>query len=415
MRNFVVALLALCTLGCGRDGLVNFVDVRGAGGATWTLTGGAGSGAPSGAAVGSGAAGTSALGGASASGTAGSGAGGTAGASASAGTNGLGGASGAAGAGGAPTRQRPPSGCGRPLPKDQPETVPGTAKGYLHFTVMGTGATLAGPEPAKAGPRTFWVRPPADYDPNHKYRVVYLGQSCGGYQIANTNTYALYQQAGGGNEEAIYVALDVPENMANADCYDYRAGPSSQEWEAFELIHSAVDETYCVDDDNVFVSGYSAGGYLANMWGCYFAGDGAHPWNGTPGGDPQAPARRFAPWYHVRGQASIAGGDPDNNPPCNGAVAGLWIADNTDGHTPVDASKAALARVLEMNGCAGANSPTVPWHTELTGSGGCVEYTSCPKEHPVIFCTTAGFGHSDQHQLAIAAFNLFFDEATARP
>jgi poly(3-hydroxybutyrate) depolymerase len=280
---------------------------------------------------------------------------------------------------------------------------------------MGTGATLAGPMPAKAGPRTFWVRVPADYDPRHAYRVVYMGQGCGGLGVANTTTYPLYQEASGGNEEAIYVALDIPTDRANLDCYDTAAGPSSQEWEAFELIHAVVDATYCVDNDQIFVSGYSSGGYVANMWGCYFAGDGAHPWNGVPGGGGAGAApRRFAPRYHVRGQASVGAGEPPNDPPCNGPVAGLWIEDTTDEHTPPADTSAGLARVRAMNGCTSATTPpTVTWHPELTGSGGCVEYTDCQKDRPVVFCTTAGFGHTDQHQLAIRAFSLFFDEASA--
>src|SRR4051812_8717971 len=52
------------------------------------------------------------------------------------------------------------AGCGKPLPADQPPTVPSTPKGYKQFTVMGAGATLAGQVPAKVGPRTFWVRVP---------------------------------------------------------------------------------------------------------------------------------------------------------------------------------------------------------------------------------------------------------------
>ena len=96
----------------------------------------------------------------------------------------------------------------------------------------GHGRDARGPIPAKAGPRTFWVRVPADYDPNRAYRVVYLGQGCGGTQIANLITYPLFRASLGGAEQAIYVALDVPENMANADCYDDAAGLASQEWEA---------------------------------------------------------------------------------------------------------------------------------------------------------------------------------------
>jgi hypothetical protein len=64
------------------------------------------------------------------------------------------------------------AGCGKPLPAAQPQTVPGKPTGYMHYTVMGTGATLDGTIPEKAGPRTFWVRVPADYNPNRKYRTV---------------------------------------------------------------------------------------------------------------------------------------------------------------------------------------------------------------------------------------------------
>jgi poly(3-hydroxybutyrate) depolymerase len=282
---------------------------------------------------------------------------------------------------------------------------------------MGTGATLAGPVPAKAGPRTFWVRVPEDYDSNHRYRVVYIGQGCGGYQVANTSTMQLFSAQQGGNEEAIYVALDIPEDAANMDCYDNRDGPSSQEWEAFELFHTVVDSTYCVDNDNIFVSGYSTGGWLSNMWGCYFAGDGQRPWNGVPGGaapGADVAPRRFAPRYHIRGQAADSGGEPDNNPPCNGPVAAIWLHDLHDSNPYSGNHDVALPRVLRMNGCFSANPNTTPWHEDVMGKGVCVKYTDCPAEYPVVFCTTVGQGHADEHERAIPGFTLFFDEATAR-
>ena len=43
------------------------------------------------------------------------------------------------------------------------------------------------------------------------------------------------------------------------------------------------------------------------------------------------------------------------------------------------------------------------------------EYTDCPAAYPVVFCTTTGLGHADQHERAIPAFTLFFDEASAAP
>jgi poly(3-hydroxybutyrate) depolymerase len=201
-----------------------------------------------------------------------------------------------------------------------------------------------------------------------------------------------------GTEQAIYVAIDIPADMARQDCYDDQSGPASQEWEAFDLFHSVVDAKYCVDNDNVFVAGYSTGGNLANMWGCYFAGDGR---GATP--------RRFAPKYHLHGQAVVAGVEPDNNPPCNGPVAAIWIHDQQDS-APYSGDRSALMRVLRMNGCVG--SPTAPWHPEITGAGICLQYTACPPRYPVVFCTTCGFGHGAQAERAIPAFKLLFDEAS---
>jgi poly(3-hydroxybutyrate) depolymerase len=309
------------------------------------------------------------------------------------------------------------TGCGKPLPDNQIPTVVGRPTGYTHFTVMGTGATLAGPVPSKAGPRTFWVRVPADYDPNHRYRVVYIGQGCGGYEVANTSTMQLFSAQQGGNEEAIYVALDIPRDTVNQDCYDNRDGPSSQEWEAFELFHTVVDSTYCVDNDNVFVSGYSTGGWLTNMWGCYFAGDGQRPWDGQPGGpapDANVAPRRFAPRYHVHGQAANSGGEPANNPPCNGPVAAIWLHDLMDSNAYSGNHDVALPRVLRMNGCYSATPNTAAWHEDLMGKGVCVKYIDCPAAYPVVFCTTVGQGHGDDHTRAILGFTAFFDEATAR-
>jgi poly(3-hydroxybutyrate) depolymerase len=307
----------------------------------------------------------------------------------------------------------PPAGqgCGKPLPANHVVTDPGLPTGYMHYTVMGTGASLAGPQPAKVGPRTFWVRVPADYDPNHHYQVVHLGQGCGGYEVANLSTYRLFDEATGGNEEAIYVALDIPRDMANMDCYDDDADTrASQEWEAFALIHSLVDQTYCVDNDRVDVVGYDYGGALANMWGCYFAGDGA-----MPASDPTKP-RLFAPAYHIRAQGSVAGFEPDN-PLCNGPVAAIFIHDIIDS-TAYNLEEQARDRALRMNGCMG--SPTAPWHPELIGPGheaadACLKYTACPAATPVVFCTTMGQGHADQPELAVPAFTLFFKELAPSP
>jgi poly(3-hydroxybutyrate) depolymerase len=303
------------------------------------------------------------------------------------------------------------AGCGKPLPAGQPKTVPGTPQGYLHYTVMGTGATLAGSVPGNAGPITFWVRVPADYDPSRAYRVVYIGGGCDAPGTANMDTYQLYLEAKGGSEEAIYVALDTPPTQA-VSCYDTASGTSSPEWEAFQLIHTVVDQTYCVDDDQVFASGFSGGGVLASMWGCYFAGDGEHPWNGVPGGSAGAAPRLFAPRYHLRGQASVAFDDPVDEPPCNGPIAALFITVPTPGGNGTT-STSGLARVLKMNGCD-TTSPPVAWHPDVFGLASCIQYATCPHAYPVVMCPRTS-NQTDQQNLAIPAFRHLFDDATAPP
>jgi hypothetical protein len=413
MRRLAFVVAPIVILGCsGGQPLSKGAQAGAAGSAN--ATGSAGTPAVEGSAGAGGGSGTTgaagAAGGAGEAGLAGSASdGGGAGMAADAGMTGVAGTVGVAGAPGVVGL-----GCGKPLPTNLVPTIPGKPTGYTHFTVMGTGATLAGDVPAKAGPRTFWVRVPADYDMNHRYRVVYIGQGCGGYGIANTSSLQLYLQSQGGTEEAIYVALDIPTDMANMDCFDTTSGLSSQEWEAFQLFHGVVDANYCVDNENVFASGYSTGGTLANMWGCYFAGDGFHPWNGQPNGSPTPVApRQFAPLYHIRGQASVSGAEPANDPGCNGPVAAIWIHDLMDSIPYTSSHDIELPRVLKMNGCFSTSPNTAPWHEEIMGKGVCVQYTDCPAAYPVVFCTTVGAGHSDQHAIAIAGFTTFFGEASA--
>jgi polyhydroxybutyrate depolymerase len=274
---------------------------------------------------------------------------------------------------------------------------------------------LEGNDPTRAGPRTFWVRVPADYDPTRAYRVVYIGTGCGSYYSANTSAYPLFQETLGGTEEAIYVAMDIPTDQVNMDCYDIRSGAGSQEWEAFQLFQDFVDSHYCVDNNRLYVAGYSTGGWLANMWGCYFAGDGQ-----APASDPTTP-RKFAPKYHLRVQAAATSGEPDNNPRCNGPVAAIWVHDAADAGNPIAGAYQACDRVLRMNGCVNTaqcddvNAKTTPWHHEISGLEVCAQYEGCPADYPVVFCKTQGFGHSDQSGRVVAAFTTFFKQLNPPP
>lgn len=308
-----------------------------------------------------------------------------------------------AGAGGMSTMPGDPnpvlksSGCGKPLPANQVKTIPGSRTGYTEYHVKQTGDSLNGIHQEKAVDRQFFVRVPVDYDPNKAYRVVYIYQGCSANaNEGNTATYPLFNEAQGGTEQAIYVAVSLPPNHPNNNCYDNRAGVDSQEWEAFQMFHDKVESTYCVDNNRIFQSGYSSGGWVANMFSCYF------------GGIP-SPARKFLGKYALRGRAATSGGlIPDNMPDCNGPVSALYLHDAGDTTNLIAGSKLGLDNTLMQNKCTG--SQTSPWPGM---SDVCVQYTDCPKEYPVVFCTTNGQGHNDQSNRAIPGFKKFFDMMNA--
>jgi poly(3-hydroxybutyrate) depolymerase len=316
---------------------------------------------------------------------------------------------------------RPSSGCGRPLPAAQIPTIPGSRTGYTEGSAHVTGETLGAPRPERAGSRQIYVRVPVDYDPATPYRVVYLASGCGSQGAGKTNTYALFDEMQGGDEQAVYVALSVPDNAVNPGCYDNNSGPESQEWEAFEAIHTVVESYYCVDNDRIYIAGYSSGATLANQWGCYFGGASSAALD-RPDLDASRTERKFAPQFAMRGALGVNGFLPPNQPvPCNGPAARLWIHDSLDKSNLIQTEAAALDLALQTNGCTGnhADGPKRPWAPAeaIAGLAGgiCQEYTGCPAEmaarYPIVFCTTNAYGHADQAVNAIPAFASFLQYA----
>lgn len=298
-------------------------------------------------------------------------------------------------------RERAPeergAGCGKPLPTGHPQG-PG-AKGFKQYMVTTAGSTLAESSPAKAGPRSFWVRVPSDYDPARTYRTVYYAPGCGGQGTTGAPVFDGNGQ--GGPSATIYVVLDTPTFMSS-NCFDTRAGLASQEWAAFELVHSVVDANYCVDNARVYVTGYGSGGSLANMLGCYFAGS-------------PTPSRTFASKYHVRAQAVIWGNEPMEQPACGGPVAAIWIH-GMNGGSPLSDNLPALERVGRTNNCKTTyDDPTTwtPWHWDVStiAPALCRRFTGCPAEYPVIFCpATITAQQGPATQLTVPTIRTFFDD-----
>lgn len=316
--------------------------------------------------------------------------GGSAGATGGVGVSGSG-SGGMSGGGGGPSGPKPTTGCTK---------APGQALGqYVAHTVAIEGLTLDQPDTVHDS-REIHVRLPPDYDPNKPYRIVYITVGCGG---TGTSGYNLWE----GDPNAIYVGLSRPESPRPPSldgCYENRGGVNSIEWESLEKAHYYVSERFCIDNNKVYTGGYSSGGWMSNMFSCYFAG--------IPD-----PPRKFLPDVAIRGVMANAGCFIPENPPCQQLPVGvIWVHDESD--MAPNAYSCAVQqrnRVLAQNGCeGGADGPTEVWGADfLPDDGDCLKYTNCPPEYPVIFCTTQGRGHGASNDYAIPGFTKMVQEMEA--
>lgn len=298
-----------------------------------------------GGATGGGAAGDAAVGGTG--GVAGS-AGGTAGAS---GATEAGGTAGAAGAGGASggkiTVPTPTAGCTAPFPTDEPQT-------WIE-------------NPAEAD-RRYFVRLPEGYDHTTLYPIVFYGPGCGAGNVENT------PMMGEISTEAIHVFL-----LQQDGCFDTGDYPSPE----VPYFIQALDETqakYCTDASQVFVSGYSSGGWLSHVIACG-AGDRVRGIGSAAGGLQ----RDIVEGYGCATSPKMAG------------VLYVGADDNTNPAVELDETgynqgvEGARDRMITANGCDPAVSE--PWTNTLDVDYCTIWKTGC-EDNPVVYCVPPGVGHN---------------------
>jgi hypothetical protein len=270
-------------------------------------------------------------------------------------------------------------------------------------------------EADNARDRLYYVRLPPNYDPNRPYRTVYLGPGCGPPQDSLTFS-KVYPIETASDPDAILVAMEQgfynkaeyssancsdDPNSATYDqlchyCFDDGAASTcadSVEYGYFDLLHRRIEADYCVDTDRQFYAGYSSGGWMAHELGCQF---------------PDV----------LRAQASVTGGLPpvirDGTKTCvDHPIAAFLIHDAMDPSNPYSGSVAAVQRLLALNHCAGGTvmPPTTPYTITAYPNNtdfNCYQYTGCPAEYPIVFCTSRGKSHDSQASAAVPGFWEFF-------
>jgi hypothetical protein len=274
-------------------------------------------------------------------------------------------------------------------------------------------------EADNARDRIYYVRLPPNYDPTRAYRTVYLGPGCGPPQDSlGPGNIKVYGMETASDPDAILIALEQgfynKAEYSSADCSDDPASgvnnlchycfddgaastcPDSVEYGYFDLLHKKIEADFCVDTDRQFYAGYSSGGWMAHELGCQF---------------PDV----------LRAQASVTGGLPmvirDGVKTCvDHPIAAFLIHDAMDPSNPYSGSVAALERLLAVNKCAGGttmrDAPTAPYTITAAPNNNdfnCLQYTGCPADYPIVFCTSRGKSHDSQAGAAVPGFWEFFD------
>ena len=307
--------------------------------------------------------------------TASAGAAGTATTAGSGGTTGTAGTAGTAGSGGGSgglPNAVASMGCGKPATQ--------ALSTFVNYKETITASALV---TAKWQPREYWVRLPANYNPNRPYPTVFVGPGCGG---KGNNAQPIQDAAG---DDAIVVGLDYSAAATGRDCFMTEAFPDP-EANYVEDTAANVGAAFCVDKSRLFIEGFSSGSWIAYLEGCV---------DGGPGGLFKGIGTATGNW-----QGSL----PDTA--CKGPVAFMGSHDSGDpqGYNTYPGGR---DHVLKLNGCT-MPAVTTPYDAgpKVTAPSGnstvnCVQYMGC--KAPTVFCTTTGLGHNDQVASGIATYGFW--------
>ena len=337
--------------GTATGGTTGTAGTRGAG----AIGGSAGGAGGSGGRTGSG--GTTGAGG---TGVAGAGSGGR-------GSGGLGGTAGS-GSGGAPTGgggsaaagmsgSGMSSGCGK---------APTIAAGMYN-----SGRTI--PITAAGMQRRYILNVPKNYDNTHPYKLVIAFHQRDGndVQMYQNGYYHLLNLS---NDSTIFVAPNGQQNGAactgtgNGDSGCGWPNPNNSDFALSDAVVAQVEESFCVDTNRIFATGWSYGGAMSYETAC------ARPLSGGGSG-------------YIRAVAVYSGSPQITAGPCPpGKPVAYYASHGTqDNVLPYSGGVTMAQNYAKVDGCT--------WTTPTMVSSGnhvCTNETGCSSGYPVEFCSFNG-------------------------
>ena len=252
--------------------------------------------------------------------------------------------------------------------------------------------------------RNYFLRLPANYDPNTPYIVTLAGTGCGGSAtVGSSGDYTLPQLATGATTQpnALQIALSyVPSNSVNT-CATFADGYTNSPEPAYvSAVIDDVSAKYCVDKNRVFINGYSSGAWEAMVGGCNVQdkvrgfgvqiGGGLRITHTTCMQKPVAAmyvvglkdtGNPIGPLATAQNGSFGSVGSRDELLKRNGCVApDFQIVDTCSAEAAAAGSPCAAGIV---NGDTFSNVPHAMWNAKYPK---CQMYTGCPPKYPVVWC-----------------------------
>ncbi len=215
--------------------------------------------------------------------------------------------------------------------------------------------------------RRFVLHIPDAYDPHQSYPLIFAWHGLGGDGELAQWYFGIEELAG---DDAIIAYPDALPLEAYSGETGWELDPAGYDFRFFDALYDHLQAHLCIQEDRVFSTGHSFGGFMSHSLGCYRGG-------------------RF------NAIAPVAGGPPYYGP-CTHAVA-AWITHGTEDDTVllVQGEQSRDTWLLQ-NECEPSTAPTQPEP--------CVAYDGCSRD--VHWCQHDG-GH-EWPDLAAAGIWEFF-------
>jgi len=207
--------------------------------------------------------------------------------------------------------------------------------------------------------RSYILAVPSGYDSSTQHALVFAFHGLGSNATQARYYFGVEQAAG---NAAIVVYPNGLPSYGTGTQTGWNFDPTGEDFEFFDALLARIESSYCIDDERVFATGHSHGGFFSNCLGCG---------RGTA----------------LRAIAPVAGGGPFL--PCDGGGVAVWIAHGTlDSTVDISYGEASRDHWRVENGCADTTTATTP--------SPCVAFDGCDTGLPVVWCQheeTALGGH----------------------